>query len=57
MAITEVDVGLPPGQDLLPDLAIFAHSTAQHGTARHSTPFSSATVSAHHSDINESGVL
>ena len=30
MAITEVDVGLPPGQDLLPDLAIFAHSTAQH---------------------------
>ena len=30
MAITEVDIGLPPGQDLLPDLAIFAHSTAQH---------------------------
>ena len=35
MAITEVDIGLPPGQDLLPDLAIFAHSTAQHGTAQH----------------------
>ena len=34
---TEVYLALPPGQDLLPDLAIFAHGT----------PFSSATVSKH----------